>query len=108
MSIDYSFHKVKSKPEALDVMDVTGGHAIEFLKDIFQILFFDTYAVIFYRNKEVVFVLSGLDDDMRIGGILERILQQVDERQFELGSISKVLTGMLRELLAVPELRTTG
>jgi hypothetical protein len=52
MCVDDAFDKVQAESETFDVMDIPGGYAVEFFEDVLEVLFFDTYAVVFTEIKK--------------------------------------------------------
>src|ERR1700722_530957 len=70
-------------------MDIPGRNSIEFLEDVLQILFFDAYAVVLYRDEKVIFEVTDLDNDMGFRGIFKSILEEVDHGQFKMGLIGE-------------------
>src|SRR6185437_2824853 len=58
-----------------------------FFENIFEVLFFDTDAVVLYGDEEVVFEMTRLDYDMWIWRIFEGIFEEVDHGQLQMGLI---------------------
>ena len=52
-------HISQSQAESFDVMTVASRYAVEFLKNLFQVLFFDSNAVVLNGDIQVFGVVTG-------------------------------------------------
>ena len=72
-----SFGEEKADAVALDVVDITGGHAVEFLEDMGLLLGSDTDAFVLDRYPDVAILFVGRETDVcAVAGVLDGIVQE--------------------------------
>ena len=79
---DKLLYVCQAQAEAFHIMAVSGGHAIEFLEYLFQILLADTYAVVGNGDLEVVLrYIFGLNSDIQrlvFTAIFHGVVKQIE------------------------------
>ncbi len=77
---NYLLHIAETEAESLDIMSIACGYTVKLLKNMFQVLPGDSYAVVRHCDDNSFVVTCSCHGDLRYaGGIFQRVIKEIEE-----------------------------